>query len=317
MCIIAAKAKGIKMPDRKTIRTMWYGNPDGAGLMYAENGKVHIEKGFMRLSDFEKYLDKLEKKIDTTATAIVMHFRITTHGGTKPENTHPFPITDSLKRLQLTHCVAPIGVAHNGVISITPRSREISDTMEYIASQLAPLSKALPNFYDSADAMRLIQNAIRSRMVFLTGDGELYRTGDFVEHEGVWYSNTSYLGRTRYGTVYDWGKSGNWCTVSSTKSHNKGKNKGKGKAKNAKHDEPTSTALMWVGTASEGSYVVTGDGNIMEGEDFLIDIDGNVYLYDWEMDACSPLEKASAFTGSGLPMRFNADEASEELVLPF
>lgn len=327
MCIIAAKAKGVKMPDRNTIRTMWYGNPDGAGLMYAKDGKVVINKGFMKLSSFEKFLDKLEKEIDTTETAIVMHFRITTHGGTKPENTHPFPITDSIKRLQLTRCTAPLGVAHNGVIDITPRSREISDTMEYIASQLAPLSKALPEFYRNDDAMQLIQNAIRSRMVFLTGDGELFRTGSFVEDEGVWYSNTSYLGRFRYGNVYDWDKSSYWDSLYATaKPKNTGKSSGKSKdkkskdkakAKATKPAEPMSAALMWVGMASEGAYVVTGDGNIMEGDDFLIDADCNVYLYDWNMDACSPLEKATAFTGSGLPMRFNADDASEELVLPF
>ena len=35
MCIIAAKPAGKAMPTRDTIRTMWAGNPDGAGVMYA------------------------------------------------------------------------------------------------------------------------------------------------------------------------------------------------------------------------------------------------------------------------------------------
>ena len=59
MCIIAAKAKGVAMPDDQTIENMWYGNSDGAGFMYAENGKVYIRKGFMEYSQFRKALDEL------------------------------------------------------------------------------------------------------------------------------------------------------------------------------------------------------------------------------------------------------------------
>ena len=78
MCIIAAKPAGKAMPTRDTIRTMWAGNPDGAGVMYAHDGKVRIDKGFMKLSDLEAYLDKLEREVDLTATGVVLHFRITT-----------------------------------------------------------------------------------------------------------------------------------------------------------------------------------------------------------------------------------------------
>ena len=314
MCIIAAKAAGIKMPDRKIIRTMWYGNPDGAGVMYAKDGKVRIDKGFMTPTALEKHLDKLEKTIDTTATPIVMHFRITTHGGTKPENTHPFPITDSVKRLQLTHCTAKLGVAHNGIIDIKPRSSEISDTMEYIASQLAPLSRALPMFYKNMDAMTMIQNAINSKMVFLTGEGELYSTGDFVEEDGILYSNTSFRGRQRY--TYDFHRDWFYSTTTATKPKApKGKSKEKRKAKRI--DAPSPQELMWIAIASDGAYVICEDGTILEGDDFLIDVNLNVYLYDAGLDACSLVPNAAAFTGSGLPMRFNPDYASDELVLPF
>ena len=44
MCIIAAKPAGIALPNAETIETMWYANPDGAGFMYAHDGKVVIEK---------------------------------------------------------------------------------------------------------------------------------------------------------------------------------------------------------------------------------------------------------------------------------
>lgn len=320
MCIIAAKAAGVKMPDKATIRTMWYGNPDGAGVMYAKDGKVRIDKGFMKLADLEKHLDKLSKELDLTATPVVMHFRITTHGGTRPENTHPFPLTDSIKRLQLTHCSASLGIAHNGVIDITPRSREISDTMEYIASQIAPLSRFCPDFYANPDAMQMIQNAIGSRMVFLTGEGELYTTGNFVESDGILYSNTSYLGRTRY-TSYSWGGWSDGVYTGSLKSTGKSKGKSTGKKKSKKGKivriEPTRKPLMWLGCADDGAYVTFKDGGIMEGMDFLMDEDGKVYLHDEVQDAAEYIEGASAFTGSGLFLRFNPDYATDELVLPF
>lgn len=317
MCIIAAKAAGVKMPSKETIRTMWYGNPDGAGVMYAKDGKVRIDKGFMKLSDLERYLEDLGKKIDLKATPVVLHFRITTHGGTRPENTHPFPLTDSIQRLQLTHCSTTLGIAHNGVIDITPRSREISDTMEYIASQIAPLSRFCPQFYTNRDAMQMIQNAIGSRMVFLTGEGELYTTGNFVTDDGILYSNTSYLGRTRY-TTYTYG---GWSSGVST-FKNDGKSNGKKKkSKKSKNKvvrlDPASKPLMWLGCADEGAYIITEDGYLAEGMDYLMDADGLVYVYDEGQDACSYVDGAAAFSGSGMPMRFNDEYASEELVIPF
>lgn len=306
MCIIAAKPAGKAMPTRDTIRTMWAGNPDGAGVMYALDGKVRIDKGFMKLSDLEAYLDKLEREVDLTATGVVLHFRITTHGGTRPENCHPFPLTDSLARLRMTHTSTTVGIAHNGIIPITPRDQTTSDTMEYIASQLAPLGRALPGFWKNQDAMTMIQNAIHSRMVFLTGDGELFMTGDFVEHDGVFYSNRSYEGYgRRYAPCYAWG---GWDTWADDKPR-------KGKSKTALAP-PTERRLMWLTLADPDAYVTTEGGALLEGDDFLIDSNGHVYLYDLDTDACMITPGAQAFAGSGLPMRYADDCASLEYVYP-
>ena len=155
------------MPGNDTLRTMWNVNSDGAGFMYVEKGAVRIEKGFMKYKNFIKALEKVGARLDLTATPVVMHFRITTHGGTRPENTHPFPITESLGALKKLKSTTDVGVAHNGIIPITPR-KGISDTMEYVLSQLAPLKKALPTFYKNKYAMQLIENAIDSKMAFLT-----------------------------------------------------------------------------------------------------------------------------------------------------
>ena len=48
MCIIACKPAGVQMPGDKILDNMWLANHDGAGFMYNHDGRVHMEKGFMK-----------------------------------------------------------------------------------------------------------------------------------------------------------------------------------------------------------------------------------------------------------------------------
>jgi hypothetical protein len=93
-------------------------------------------------------------------------------------------------------------VAHNGIISITPR-KGISDTMEYIASQLAPLYKGAPTFYKNPFLMEMVDNAIQSKLALLNSEGELYTIGKFETDSGIMYSNTSYKPYTFNGSYFD------------------------------------------------------------------------------------------------------------------
>ena len=61
MCIIVAKRSGIPMPDRTILHTCFENNPDGAGVMWTEDHKVHIRKGFMTVDDFRKSIEKLRR----------------------------------------------------------------------------------------------------------------------------------------------------------------------------------------------------------------------------------------------------------------
>ena len=202
MCIIAAKAKGVKMPSTTTIENMWFNNPDGAGFMYVKDGKVCIEKGFMKLSDLESALERVNEKTNLEETSVVLHFRIATHGGVLPANTHPFPVSSSIGMLQKLRCTASLGVAHNGIIDITPR-KGISDTMEYVATQLAPLYKGVPEFYLNPHLMEMVDNAITSKLAIMNGKGEIYTIGKFEEEDGILYSNTTYKTYYLYGKFWD------------------------------------------------------------------------------------------------------------------
>ena len=292
MCIIAAKPAGIEMPDAETIRAMWGNNHDGAGLMYADKGKVRIEKGFMTFQAFEAALTKLSQRLDLTATPMVLHFRIRTHGGTVPECTHPFPITDSVGALKKLATSADVGVAHNGIIhSVVPR-KGLSDTMEYIASQLAPLKRAVPTFYKNKHLQLLIKNAIESKMVFLTKEGSIYTIGDFLEDGGVLYSNGSYK-------PYNFRTSGWSCY-------------GGGWGVDYDYDcEETVRSLCWLDT---GDYV-SMDGEMLEGWDFLLDENNGVWCYDYEEDRAEFCPGATAYNASGLPAKYNQDSAEEIFVI--
>lgn len=203
MCIISIKAKGIPMPTDETFATMFYNNDDGAGYMYAYRNKVYIKKGFMKLSDFKDSIKKLHETLgisDLTDIPMIFHFRIGTAGGNIPENTHPFPITDNVKIIKALNYKTDIGVAHNGIIhNVTPRTG-ISDTMEYILSQMSIMKKIDKKFYSKPLYLELMENAVESKLAFLDGKGKIYTVGRFVTDEatGLVYSNESYKARKSY-----------------------------------------------------------------------------------------------------------------------
>jgi hypothetical protein len=285
MCIIAIKPAGIKLPADTTLENCWYNNPDGAGFMYAASGTVHIQKGFMALKDFKSAIDKLKKSVDVTNTPMVLHFRITTHGGTAPGNTHPFPVTEKLPLLQMTKSKAPLAVAHNGVIGIKPSQKDISDTMEYIVSQLAPLYQLKKDFYRQDAGKKLIYNFIRSKMAFLDGAGRIETVGDFTRgDDGLLYSNSSYKARTVY---YNWDL---WDDYSLEW-----------------YDSKYGKYMTWL---TEGDGYVLANGNIISADYFLADKQGNLYKYDFETDLAIPVE-GTLYNHEGKPINGFREEFAE------
>ena len=320
MCIIACKPIGLVMPDEKTIANMWHSNPDGAGIMYNFEGRVHIEKGFMKLDDFLTALDRISKTVDLTDAGVVMHFRITTHGGTKPENTHPFPISDNLAVLKKLRSTTRLGVAHNGIIHNTPRSKDISDTMEYVLSQLSPLSRLCPEFYTNPDALLLVKNAVGSgnKLAFLTGTGAIHTVGDFVEHDGMLYSNHTYEDwwtSPRYVSYGVWDKStGKWNYDSYTYTPAP-----KPYAGDTRLDYIYDGEDYWEGelvephylmplTDVEGAYYMTEDGEIHEDDnyDVFIDAKGRPWFLDVDT-GLTFLDKSiiGTYNSEGMRLRFD------------
>lgn len=206
MCIIVAKPIGVEMPDKDTRERCFWSNPDGAGFMLADGKRVRIRKGFMKLADFEKALAEEMDGFDPTDTAVIMHFRIKTHGKVQPSCCHPFPISDKPEELRATSIDSRWGIAHNGIIHGRSTSDNWSDTMDFIADVVRPLSRMNPNFMHSSDALDLLEGACGSKLAIMDNAGDISTVGEFIEDDGVLYSNTSYLQKvwhyTDYGSLF-------------------------------------------------------------------------------------------------------------------
>lgn len=190
MCIIAVSPAGVPQPDIATLRRMFTINPHGAGYMTARNGRVEISKGYMTWSDFSR---AVTREAFTAADSVVYHFRIATQAGVNPEMTHPFPLTKDITQTKLWDCSCPIGVAHNGVIQLTTdrTDTEYSDTAHYIVEFLRYLVRTPEDLHNDAilDAIRRTTN---SRWALMDGTGYIATVGDFIDRDGILYSNGSF-----------------------------------------------------------------------------------------------------------------------------
>lgn len=272
MCVIAAKPAGVKMPTREQMEVMWFNNPDGAGIMYARDGKVHIDKGYMKPSAFLAHVEALQRETNLDEIPVVLHFRIASAGGIKPENCHPFPLTGSEQIIRRLHCISKVGIAHNGTIHGYGNSL-LSDTMQYIMLQIYPLSCAVPRFYRSRPALETIVNSTKgSWMVLLSGEGDLITIGDFFpERDGIFYSNKTFHHRPCF------------CDIYTDKKHIRADALPK---EEGDFDYLTKQPLMWL-EEEKDTYITDSCGGKAgrDGGDWLIDRDGRVYRWRPELDA--------------------------------
>lgn len=201
MCIIAYAKNGVKI-EENVIRTMFEGNPDGAGVMWKplDGGNVKIRKGFMDVESLLKAWNKIPVECEKA-----IHCRIATSGKISKGCCHPFPVrpkTDMMKKA-VDKCY--MALMHNGVISqCTPKSgmkATCSDTMVFAAKYLYPLQKQI----DKECIQDLLESFAASRLLIMRANAPTIMLGNWVEDKGVYYSNTSYKDYG-YG-YYSWPKS--------------------------------------------------------------------------------------------------------------
>lgn len=210
MCIAIYSPKGNDVPCEEYLRNSFLYNPDGAGFAYNTNkNNVKIEKGFMTFNDFYKAFKKADSKYNFKNRGVLIHFRITTHGGTNEECCHPFPLVSDVRIMKKTRVSCDYAVIHNGIIHLTDQDtfgrEKVSDTMAFIEKYLSKIATNKKWFKNKTN-FELIYDLIDSKMAVLNGYGEIMSTAGFVKDaDGNYYSNTSYKeARVRYTKCYDW-----------------------------------------------------------------------------------------------------------------
>ena len=192
MCIICVSKSGVRQPTVTELNTMFRNNPDGAGYMVARHGMVSISKGYM---DFGEFLNAVRREHFTERDSVVYHFRISTQAGVNPEMTHPFPLSNRLERMEKLDTTCRIGVAHNGVIRLTadPDNRRYSDTALFITQYLRVLIQRREDLRDRR-VLDTVWNLAQSKFAIMDGGGYVATVGEFLNQDGLLFSNASYLG---------------------------------------------------------------------------------------------------------------------------
>lgn len=197
MCIIIIKEAGVDMPSNEILENCFDSNPDGAGYMFARAGQVHIRKGFMRINELQR---ALAKEKFTALDTVIIHFRITTSGGTKKENCHPFPLSGNEKEICNLRISAAHGMAHNGIIG--QGTKNLSDTMLFVRDIASHKTFLKGIFGQEKNIIDFIEYyTMGSRLVFLNGAGELVLFGTWLpdDKSGLIFSNGTFE-----RTKYDW-----------------------------------------------------------------------------------------------------------------
>jgi hypothetical protein len=178
MCIAIFKPAGKEMKVEH-LHQSWIGNSDGAGFAFIKDGEVVISKGYMTYKEFESAY--LEAEFMFPDSPFLIHFRIRSMGERDAENTHPFKLPDGG------------ALIHNGTISGTGAQYLVgkSDTALFVEKY----GKALT--YDIVEKEKLyIETSIDyNKLVILYPDGRhhILNKEYGVEHNGIWYSNDTFM----------------------------------------------------------------------------------------------------------------------------
>lgn len=192
MCI-AILNKTTTPIERASLYNSWLYNDDGAGIMWAQDGKLFGKKypnDFTEESFERFYNDYLEVR-SLTDLPVGLHFRIATHGMSE-DYLHPFFVNDNM------------AIMHNGIISGLG-TRDYSDTYEF-ASILSELpEQIISNVRNLVSSFAIeyfinLQLGDYNKVIVLDNTGDYHIFNEKAGHwlDGNWYSNDSYKTATRY-----------------------------------------------------------------------------------------------------------------------
>ena len=170
------------------IEDVYRKNSDGFGVMYAEDGKLHVYKCLPASAEdmYNFYATHAEGR------DCIWHARMQTHGDIDLDNCHPYKVTDS------------IYMAHNGVLaSGNDADRTKSDTGHFIKNIIRPALQADPDLLLDENWIDFIGGLIgrSNKFGFVRADGVMAVVNEDagVEFVGAWLSNTYAWSTTKFG----------------------------------------------------------------------------------------------------------------------
>lgn len=174
MCIICIKKKGVRFPSVECVKTMCDNNSHGFAIAISRGKTPHIVKTLNKQKFIHIYKG-LIKKYDYEDTTMFIHARIMTHGTKRIENCHGWKENGLI-------------FAHNGVLSIANRD-DMTDSETFFRDIFSPAYKV--------GGWKLAERTIdaiigTSKFVFMDNSGNIKYYGNYIEDDGLLFSNNTY-----------------------------------------------------------------------------------------------------------------------------
>lgn len=172
MCVIIYVPKGVELPKVEELKAAYMRNHDGCGFV--------SESDHYKSLHFTAFMRKLLKR--DIGESVIIHFRLATHGSIKVKNCHPF-------------YKGGYWFAHNGVLPIVSENDK-TDSQICFERYIYPVIKRYG--YGSKEHIDVMDKwtAHGSKFVMMH-NGEVLTSGNFIKHNGCYYSNLYHLGYLR------------------------------------------------------------------------------------------------------------------------
>ena len=172
MCVIIVCPKGVALPSVDELRAAYMRNPDGCGFV--------SESDHYKSLHFSTFIRRLMKR--NINENVIIHFRLATHGSVSVKNCHPF-------------YKAGYWFAHNGVLPICSE-HDKTDSQICFERFIYPTIKKYG--WGSDEHMKEMNEWTDHGSKFaMLHNGEIVKSGKFIERDGRFYSNLNHLGYMR------------------------------------------------------------------------------------------------------------------------
>ena len=182
MCVVVYKPKNVDMPDKKTLKSCWADNPDGAGYV-RNNGQANtMTKGFMDFDGlYNSIMDNYQK-----SDSYIIHFRWCSSGKISQHMTHPFVLDSKIGNV-LEYTGKSLVMAHNGHINALNDKKSTDSDTAKLALALGKYCRVL------SPELETILNAIDGgKFIVMDAKGDIISTGQWQEQDGCYFSNLNF-----------------------------------------------------------------------------------------------------------------------------